>query len=181
MRILDRFTANKIRDGDVQAFEELINRHKDNIFSYCLRLIGDYHLSEEVAQEVFIKVYQKIDTYNHRKAALSTWIYTIAHNTCLNLLRDKPLDWQVIDEVSCTIVDCPSAESEFFKEEWKNQFLIALNTLSLEDKDLVLLKAYFGLKYEELSKLKGIPVGTVKSRIHQIRVKLKKVLGEKDD
>lgn len=180
MRLLDKLIANKIRDGDVKAFEDLINVHKERVFNYCLRMAGNYHLAEELAQEVFVRVYRNIAGYDWRKAALSTWIYTISHNTCLNYLRNSKKDQhQAFAE---TYMDkYPSAEDQYLVIEDRERMIRALNALLLEEKELVLMKDYLGLKYREVGQITGVPAGTVKSRLHQVRAKVRKLLGDDDE
>lgn len=180
MRLLDKLTANKIRDGDVRAYEELINAHKDRVFNYCLRMAGNYHLAEELAQEVFVKVFRGIGSYDWRKAALSTWIYTISHNTCLNYLRNSRKEQhQAFEE---TYMDkYPSAEEQYLVIEDRERMIKALNALPPEERELVLMKDYLELKYREVGQITGVPAGTVKSRLHQVRAKIRRLLGDGDE
>lgn len=180
MRILDKFTANKIRDGDAGVFEDLINTHKGKVFNYCLRMVGNYHLAEELAQEIFVRVYRNIAGYDWRKASLATWIYTIAHNTCLNYLRSSRHEQHQAAE-KAYLNGYPSAEEQYIVLADRENMLRALNTLLPEERELVLMKDYLGLKYREVGRITGVPAGTVKSRLHTVRAKLRKFLGDIDE
>lgn len=177
MRILDMITSRKIRDGDVEAFENLIDLYKQKVFNYCLRMTNNYYIAEDLAQDVFIKVYQRITTYDSSKSSLSTWIYVICRNTCLNYLRDtkKKTLCEVDPQLLGTVL---TPEDLILQEEERQRLLTALNSLSVQDRELIIMTDYLRLKYREVGEIMGIPTGTVKSRLHGIRQKLKKDLGE---
>ena len=178
LRLIDMYTANKIRDGDAQAFEELVDAYKEKVFNYCLRVTGDYQLGEEIAQEVFLRVYLNINRYDWRKASLSTWIFTITHNTCINMFcrgqRDIALDPISLREVSA------SAEEEYISSCRIKALNEILHSLPSEERMLVIMKSYLGFKYREIGKITGTPTGTVKSRLHAIHLKIRKMLGDED-
>lgn len=179
LRFADKITAQKIHNKDVQAFEELINKFKSKIFNYCFHIVNNYHTAEEVTQEVFIKVYTNIESYDPKKAALSTWIFTIAHNTCINSLRNNKKDVSVEEiEVSQTNA---SLEEKVFMDDCLNKLVQALESLPPKDKSLIILKDYLGLKNNEISIILGIPEGTVKSGLHNARIKIRKMVGDIDD
>lgn len=166
-----------MRDGDVEAFEKIIDLYKHKVFNYCLRMTNDYYIAEDLAQDVFVKVYQRITTYDWSKSSLSTWIYVISRNTCLNYLRDtKKKTLSEADPQLLGTVLTP--EDLVLQEEERQRLLTALNSLSVQDRELIIMTDYLSLKYREVGEIMGIPTGTVKSRLHGIRQKLKKDLGE---
>lgn len=176
MRYLDKLHANKILQGDVKAFESLIDSYKGRVFSYCLRMSNDHHASEDLTQEVFLKVYRNMKYYDSRKAALNTWIYTICRNICLNYIRDR--ERAGIGTI-LTEFDAISCSSDPYRSLDNRLILIrALNKLSLEERELLIMKDYLDFKYREIGQLLDLPVGTVKSRIHSARVRLKQELEE---
>lgn len=177
MHISDMITSRKIRDGDVETFEKVIDLYKQKVFNYCLRMTNNYYIAEDLAQDVFIKVYQRITTYDWSKSSLSTWIYVITRNTCLNYLRDtkKETLYEVETQLLGTVL---TPEDLILQEEERQRLLTALNSLSVQDRELIIMVDYLSLKYREVGEIMGIPTGTVKSRLHGIRKKLKKDLGE---
>lgn len=176
MRLQDRITATRIRDGDVGAFESFINQYQDKIFNYCLRLGSDYQVAEELTQETFIKFYQSIGGYDYHKAALSTWLFRIAHNLSLNTLRDNgpPANALTTDEASLS----PSPEDQYIVKEKYEKLLTAMQKLTLEERNMVILKDYLGFSCQELADLFDIPAGTVKSRLHKLRRQLRELIGD---
>jgi len=173
MHISDMITSRKIRDGDVETFEKIIDLYKQKVFNYCLRMTNNYYIAEDLAQDVFIKVYQRITTYDWSKSSLSTWIYVITRNTCLNYLRDTKKE--TLCEVEPPVL---TPEDLILQEEERQRLLTALNSLSVQDRELIIMVDYLSLKYREVGEIMGIPTGTVKSRLHGIRQKLRKDLGE---
>ncbi len=179
MRLSDLITSKKIRDGDVEAFEKLVESYKHKVFNYCLRMTNNHHVAEDLAQDIFIKVYRRMGTYDGNKSSLSTWIYAISRNTCFNYLRDTTKETHYQLETA-RLQSTLSPEEEYLLEEEKGRLIMALELLSIEDREVILLIDYLGLKYREVGEIMGLPTGTVKSRLHGIRIKLKKSLGEQD-
>ena len=176
LRLLDKFTAAKIRDGDIQAFEALINKFKTRIFNYCLHIVTNYHIAEEITQEVFIKVYEGIDLYDSQKASLSTWMFTIAHNTCINSFRNTNKETSLNEIVIQT--KNISVEDQIIIKDYLYKLNEVIQSLSPKDKSLIIMKDYIGLKYSEISKIMNLPEGTVKSGLHSIRLKIRKLIGD---
>ncbi|MGE5398608.1 MAG: RNA polymerase sigma factor [Chitinophagales bacterium] len=174
MRLTDRLVAKRIQEGDVEAFEKLINLFKSRVFSYCLRMSNDYYAAEELTQDIFLKVYRGINGYDSRKSSLSTWIFRICRNTCLNYVRDAKRRPSPINDEEYP--DQLVAADHYFMLEQRVLLMEALNALILEDRDLVLMKDYLDLPYRDIGQIMGIPVGTVKSRLNRIRAKLQSIL-----
>ncbi len=175
MRLQDRITATRIRDGDVKTFESFINQYQDKLFNYCLHLSNNYQIAEELTQESFIKVYQNIETYDYKKAALSTWLFRIAHNVSINYLRDNAQPAAVLTMAAAAY---PSPEEQYLIQEKYEKLLLALQELPLEGREMVLLKDYLGLSCQELAVIFAIPAGTVKSRLHKLRKRLRELVGD---
>jgi len=175
MKYLDRLTAIRIREGDAQTFEALIRAYQSRVFSYCLRITNDHGAAEDLTQEIFLKVYRSIESYNWQQARLSTWIYTISRNTCFNYLcsleRRAPETVVGGEELSQL-----ASRDRIFQLEDRIRLIEALNQLSPEDRDLVLWKDYLDLKYSEIGQILQLPVGTVKSRLFTIRRRLRQEL-----
>lgn len=171
MRVLDRLTARRILEGDADAFESLVYTYKNRVFSYCLRMCQDTAAAEDVAQEVFVKVYRHIGQYQDEKASLSTWIYAICRTTCLNWLRNRR------QEAECHetgIEEMPDLRYNAAIRGMEDRMRLTrlLQALSEEDRDLLLLKDYLDLSCREVAEITGLPTGTVKSRLHAVRKRL---------
>lgn len=174
MRFNDRSIAIRIQEGDAEAFERFIDTFKSRVFSYCLRMVNDYHAAEELTQDTFLKAYRGISGYDWHKASLSTWLYTICRNNCLNHLRDmKRQPGQFEDDEYAVQV---STTDQYYMLEQSLCLLEALNRLSPEEREMVLLKDYLDLTYHAVGQILGVPTGTVKSKTHTIRAKLRSIL-----
>lgn len=159
--------------GDAAAFETLMRSHADAVYGHALRFFGDPHAAEDVVQEVFVKVYRSIDTFDE-KAAFSTWLFRVTRNVCLDMFRAgrrRPVPVDPVDIVGGTgpdpaqsIVDTAAVEE-------------AMRALAPEDREALSAIALFGLTYPEAANELGIPVGTVKSRVFRARRTLLSVLG----
>jgi RNA polymerase sigma-70 factor (ECF subfamily) len=178
MRLFDKITAEKICSGDVQSFENLMNSYKDKVFNYCYRFCNDYQYAEELTQEIFVTIYKKIRLYDWQKSSLSTWIYTITHNTCINSVRthnpETPMEEINIENMT----QACATEDVILKEELLDKLKTSIQSLEPEERSLVIMKDYYGLKFKEISRITNLPVGTLKSRLHTSRKKIRTLLGD---
>lgn len=149
-RLSDEILAVKAKEGDRAAFEELFNRYKKPLLNFIYRLIGSRETAEEVAQEVFIKVYKNLDIFDATKR-FASWLYTIARNLTKNAIRDKryfrdvSLEQPIYGqdeyiELKDVIAD-PSAQPDTIAqdEELAEQAQQVLNTLPLEYREVIAL------------------------------------------
>jgi RNA polymerase sigma-70 factor, ECF subfamily len=171
--------------GDVAAFEELVERHHRGLIHFFFRLAGDRQLAEDWAQEVFLRVVSHAKTYVPR-ARFTTFLYHIARNFWIDILRGRAVHRRP------TSLDAHNEEGERH-EEWmassarqpsdllssgevSAQVRRAIEELPDDLRDVVVLSELQGLKYAEIAETLGIPVGTVKSRMHTAVQRLKILL-----
>lgn len=180
----------KSKNGDIEAFEELIEAYQKKVFNIAFRMIGNYDDASELAQEVFIKIFKGIKSFKE-ESTFSTWVYKITTNVCLDELRKTrnkksiSLDEELkLDdgEVQIQIVDQrPSPETLFEQKEIKKTVKKAIDNLSHEHRIVIILRELNGLNYEEIAKILKCPVGTVKSRINRAKQELKEILKNKEE
>lgn len=158
--------------GDERAFSSLVKRHADAVYGHALRFFGDPQTAEDATQEVFVKVFRTIATFDGR-AKFSTWLYRVTRNVCLDMTRagrrvPTPVDPGTIEPLTtgdfADDVTLASALSE------------ALRALPPEDRDALGAVSIFGLSYAEAAEGLGVPVGTVKSRVFRARRALETML-----
>ena len=160
-----RFTS-----GDRQAFTELYLRFRQRVFSYCLRMLGGNQAeAEDLYQEVFIRVYQRSHLFAEDKS-LAGWIFTIAHNLCLNRIRDRR-PTETIDDYQ--FAAAPGAD---FGEDWQARIQWALDQVPTENREPFLLFEYQGLTYQEIAETMKLTIPAVKSRIYRSREQLRTLL-----
>ncbi len=159
-------------DGDLDAFEALVRAHTGAVYAHALRFFGDPTTAEDVAQEVWIKVYRSLATFDER-ARFSTWLHRVTRNACLDAARaskHRPAPVEVFDTVALPgdladeVALTASVEA-------------AMATLQPEDRDAFSAVALFGLTYAEAADQLGVPAGTVKSRVFRARRSLAHALG----
>lgn len=172
----DELLMLSFKDGDDKAFEELVRRYKVKLFNYILKYTSDIERSEEISQEVFIRVYRSRDRYKV-KAKFSTYIYRIALNLAYNEVRDRNRrKTDVQDEFSDKLKEFNTPEKLYEKQEIEQIINREINALSPKYKDVILLCDIEGLSYKEVSKVLNISIGTVQSRLSRGRVRLKQRL-----
>jgi RNA polymerase sigma-70 factor, ECF subfamily len=161
------------QQGDAAAFESLVRAHSSPVYAHALRFFGNPQAAEDAVQEVFIKVYRSIETFDGT-AAFSTWLYRVTRNVCLDMLRSgqrRPVPVDLVD-VSLTAVDDPAAEAITTAT-----VEAAMRALPPEDRDALSAIGLFGLSYAEAADALGVPEGTVKSRVFRARKTLVTALG----
>jgi RNA polymerase sigma-70 factor, ECF subfamily len=161
------------KGGDLDAFEALVRAHTGAVYAHALRFFGNPTAAEDVAQEVWIKVYRSLATFDER-ARFSTWLYRVTRNTCLDAVRSgkrTPIPVEIVDTVS---VPGDLADEVALTTSVE----AAMATLQPEDRDAFSAVALFGLSYAEAAVQLGVPAGTVKSRVFRARRFLARVLSE---
>jgi RNA polymerase sigma-70 factor (ECF subfamily) len=179
--------------GDRTALDRLVLRHKDRVFNLCYRLLGDYSEAEECAQETFIKVLRSIGGFRF-ESSFSTWLYTIAVNLCRNrrnsaehrfwkkVLRfgqnsrekEGPEDFEIEDPAPSPLVLMTEKEKEIMLQS-------AVDSLSHDHRTVIILRHVEELSYEEISRITGYNLGTLKSKLARARLLLHKKLHGAED
>jgi RNA polymerase sigma-70 factor (ECF subfamily) len=169
----DRLLVSGILDGDMQAFKRLIRQNEKLVARMVGRVVRNREDMEEICQDVFIRVYQKITEFNFR-AKLSTWIAAIAYRMAISHVRKRKLIYGEIDEATGYLTD-PALNPDMVTEDRDMDELVIKLTerLPAAYKSVLLLYHTDGLGYSEISQITGMPEGTVKSYIFRARNLLK--------
>ena len=184
--ITDEQLIKNFQNGDVDAFDKLVNKYKDRIYNFIYRFVKDVPMAEDLAQDTFLKLYTHKNSYREI-AKFSTWLYTIAHNLAKTEFRKRNR------RKTYSVSDLSTADREFAISSDKNividknssvqDFNVAimdsLSELSEEFQIMIILRDFQELSYEVISNIMEVPIGTVKSRINRGRIKLVKLLKEK--
>jgi RNA polymerase sigma-70 factor (ECF subfamily) len=161
--------------GSKEAFEQLVLRHKDRVYTLACRLLGDHGEAEDVAQETFLRAYERLADFRG-DARFSTWLYRICYNLCVNRFQRKKRD----PGNDSTPDGVPHSTSEscdqLLVKEQQHLLNWALSRLNAELREVVLLYHTDHLSYEEIASVLGYPIGTVRSRLHRARGELKRIL-----
>jgi RNA polymerase sigma-70 factor (ECF subfamily) len=184
----DAILIRAFQKGDKTVFDELVLKHQDKLFNLCYRLSGDYQEANDAAQETFMRVYVSLKKFRF-ESSFSTWLYRIAVNICKNKFKslayrqrkktvslsnpgsaeddESPLE---IRDDSCSPIH------ELEKKERMRAIEQAVNMLPPEQKTVVTLRDIEGFSYEEIVRITGTALGTVKSRLARARLDLRKRL-----
>lgn len=187
----DVLDARKAANGDIDAFERLVRKYEKYVCTTVYSVVRNYDDSLDIAQEVFLKLYHNIGSFKE-ESSFSSWLYRIAKNSALDFLRKERNTRQNIslvtessdgEEVQMEIADTSdksSPEASMLQKERNELLYSALNELSDEHKEIILLRDINGYAYEEITGILGIEQGTVKSRLFRARENLRKILSEKN-
>jgi len=175
----------RFKNGEESCFVQLVERHKTRVFNLVYRFLGSSQEAEDIAQEIFIKVYYAKNTYEP-KAKFTTWLYTICKNTCFNELRKrKPVCVSVDDTirleedtVAFQVADpsTPTPADAVLNNEKALIVKSAIDSLSVPQKMAVILFRYDRLSYEEIAQIMHCSVKAVKSLLHRAKEQLKEKL-----
>ena len=158
----------KIGNKDRDAFQQLYELFADRVYRYAFTILHDKHLAEEIAQETMVAVWNGADRFAGRSKP-STWIFGIARNQALTLLRKEK---RAENTGERKLVQADPSKHIIQHEH----VMAALTELSADHREVVYLTFYEGLSYGEISGILGIPSGTVKSRMFHAKRKLVEVL-----
>jgi len=168
----------RLKAGDASALEEIVRRHQKHILNLVYRYLGDASHAEDVAQEVFLKIYRARANYEP-KAKFSTWLYRVTVNHCLNEIRSRksqPARMELVDDLLEEAAGS-EADQRMHQAELRQAVKAAIDSLPEHQRMAVLLARYEELSYEEISAAMGISLEAVKSVLHRARESLKEKLG----
>jgi RNA polymerase sigma-70 factor, ECF subfamily len=166
----DRDLIAKARRGHVDAYNVLVSRWEKRVFNYLLRLVRQREDALDVSQDVFLKAYQNLKKLDD-PAKFPAWLFRIAHNEAYSLLRKNRPEGELTAEPRMA-----EASGGLFPIESTLAVRSALERLSDDHREAVLLKIYQGFKFEEMAEILECPVSTVKSRLYTALDLLKQTL-----
>ncbi|PYV15036.1 MAG: RNA polymerase subunit sigma-24 [Acidobacteria bacterium] len=178
----DRELVKRCVGGDDAAWETLLRSHTRKIFNLCYRFTGRSSEAEDLTQEVFIKVFQTLQSYDEAQGAFATWLNRVARNHLVDHYRRTKKDrvTSSLEDDAGVMVERPDsgpAPSGRVESREQREWLQAgLNQLSPDLREAVILRDLSDLDYEEIAAVLGVPQGTVKSRINRGRLELARVL-----
>ena len=188
---LDRVLVDRFKNGDQSAFDEMVTRYWDRIYSMVNQLLRNSQDAEEVTQDAFIRAHRGLVNFRG-DSAFSTWLYQIATNLARNRYwywwrrkRDQSvsIDAPLSADNSTTLADLIPAEVESpdditVTQEFVSRISSGMDKLSTKHREILILRNVKNLSYEEIAAILKISVGTVKSRIARARDSLRSKLGE---
>jgi RNA polymerase sigma-70 factor (ECF subfamily) len=168
----DKDLIRECLEGSEQAFGELVNRYQKVVFNVAYRMVNDFDAAEDITQIVFIKSYEKMNSFNPKYRFFS-WLYRIAINEALNHINQR----KRMTELTADMVSKGRTPDEVYSDNELSQKMgEALTELDPTYRVVVVLKHFRDLSYKEMSDILEIPEKTVKSRLFTGRQLLRKVL-----
>jgi RNA polymerase sigma-70 factor (ECF subfamily) len=189
----DRALVERVRKGDVRAFDLLVRKYRHKILGLISRYVHDWSECEDVAQEAFVRAWRALPAFRG-ESAFYTWMYKIAVNTAKNHLvaqgrrppaDDLDADTAVQIEAGARLRDEATPERELARHEIERTVFETVEALPEELRVAITLREVDGLSYEEIAERMGCPIGTVRSRIFRAReaidIQLRPLLSAEDD
>jgi RNA polymerase sigma-70 factor (ECF subfamily) len=155
----DRDLVAKASRGDVDAYNLLVSRWERRVFQYILKLTANREDAMDLSQEVFLKAYQNLGKLED-PGRFAPWLFRIAHNESFSLLRKNRPETEELKDFA------PPSSPRMLPVETSLAVEAALNRLSSEQRETVVLKIYQGFNFEEIAEILGCPVSTIKSRLY---------------
>jgi len=189
--IIDNFRAT----GQARYFQSLVSRYQHRIYNAAFRMIGDTQEAEEVVQETFIKVLQNLEKFRNQ-ATFAAWMFRIAHNICIDILRsrqrkgglqmmsfDPQSTQEQIDQAYLQLSQVsqvadlePGPAQKIEHIEQQEMIASSLGQLPESQRIVLVLHDIEGFSYQEIAEIVGDNVGTIRSRLHYGRLKMKELL-----
>ena len=181
--------VRKCLTGDSRAWEEIVRLHQRRIYNLCYRFTGSPDNAQDLTQDVFVRVYRTLASYDVEKGAFTTWLTTLTRNLLVDHFRRSRQD-RVTDSMdaglreeddSLSLSDRledhgPSPDDHLASRETQKMVQEALTRLSPDLREAVILRDLQDMDYREIAQTLNVPEGTVKSRINRGRMELARLL-----
>jgi len=170
--VKEAVVIHRVLRGDVDSFRLLVERYQGPVIRMIRNIIGDSHICEDIAQDVFFTAYKKLGSFDPNRSSFSTWLFTIARNRSINAMKKKS---------ALTISALPETTTHndpldnLVSKELFDELDQVLETLGCRQKRAFVLAEFEQLSYQEIAEIEGIRIGTVKSRINRAKKKLRSV------
>lgn len=176
----DREILERIKNGEISAFEKIYEKYKNQLYRFCFRMISDKETALDIVQDVFLKLYENINSIEPN-SSLSALLFKMARNKCLNFIRDKK---EKIDTEQIEINSNFEIEKEFEIKETQERLMKVLDLIGDEYREILILREWNGLSYADIAEVLNTTIPAVKSKLFKARKKLteiyKKLYGDEE-
>lgn len=176
----DRRLAALALAGDDTAFTYLFNRYRDAIRRLFAQRLGGTTDADDLLQETFIKVYINLHRYNP-DYTFGQWVYTIARNTFVDYVRRRQDDLPIDERYATPVSSAPTPEESVINLQQRTQIEHYLDRLPAGYRQLIVMRFFDEYSYEEIAAKLGLPLGTVKTRIHRARERMCRLIAKGEE
>lgn len=174
--------VQRFQEGDRSVFNQLVPKYRNRVMGIATRMLGDRVEAEDLAQDVFVKVYHGLQGFQG-ESLFSTWLYRITANSCLNHRKRRRRETQIsdgADDPELTLSD-PSSDPHHLLEQKELKIVLekTIQSLPEEQRIVLILRDIEGLSYEGIAASLGLELGTVRSRLHRARLQVQASIREK--
>jgi len=172
-----------IDSKDPQNFNRLMDRYQDRVYNFCYRFLGNESDAADCSQEILIKVFKSLDRFEFR-AKFSSWLYRISLNTCNEMVRSKEyrhrknrVESEILNKEhhlykNADVSKNFDPEVSLYRKQINEAFQNALDKMKTVHKTIIILRDIEGYSYEEIAKITGMKIGTVRSTLARARYKM---------
>jgi RNA polymerase sigma factor (sigma-70 family) len=169
----EKYHIDRIKAGDKQAFSWVVNTYKDMVYTICYRMLASEEDAKEAAQDVFMKVYRSIHSFQER-SKFSTWLYRITYNHCISVIRKKVKVIDLVDEIPDQAIDEEdiSGLNRLTAEDRSRYLKMAVESLPETDAVVVTLFYYEEMSLDEIAGITGLTSSNIRIKLHRSRKKM---------
>ena len=168
------------RNGNRDSFGIIVDRYRSQALRIAASIVGDIELARDLTQDAFIKAYRSLGTFD-LNAPFTPWFYQILRNVCLDNIRKRTRFSKMLDRFKKRVDTHGDLMAEIQRDDLAMMVRTTIQSLKPKDREILELKHYAGLNYDEISAALKIPKGTVMSRLYYARLALKEKLTQKMD
>jgi RNA polymerase sigma-70 factor (ECF subfamily) len=182
---VDTEVITRCLKGDNTAWEEIVRLYTRRVYNFCYRFTGSWNDAEDLTQEVFMRIYKTLRTYNSQEGAFPTWLMSVTRNLLVDHYRKhkKESSDVALEEIFETVEANPSSMKspvdQISTGDRVEMVRWGLSQLTPDLREAVMLRDCQEMRYDEIASVLRVPEGTVKSRINRGRVELARILGRK--
>jgi RNA polymerase sigma-70 factor (ECF subfamily) len=180
-RLRDSNDVRRFLAGDINGFEDLMNRYRNRAYGIALSVTGDHDVAMDAVQKAFLRIHKSLRKFR-LEDNFYPWLYRIVKNSALNQRRDEsrhkgeiPLEWVRQSDGR------PNAHELMVADDLRQRLWDGIQELPEEMREVFMLYQFQGMKYKDIAETCNIPVGTVMSRLYAARLKLRKAAGLEDE
>ncbi|WP_055108661.1 RNA polymerase sigma factor [Paenibacillus ihumii] len=167
----------EVKAGQINQYVHIVEAFQGPIFRYCCRMLGNRQEAEDAVQDILVKGFEKIGMYEP-SGSFSSWLYKIAHNHCLNLLRKRSIQHKFQSWFRQNTV-AESAEQTITSRLFGEPLASAITSLSAEERSLLILRALEEKSFAEIGEISGKSTEAVKKKYGRLKLKLQRLMEQK--